>query len=809
MTHPIEKVAVLGAGTMGAGIAAHVANAGLPVLLLDIAPRELTPDEEKRGLTLESPKVRNRIVRAGFERLLKTKPPAFMSEEAKRRVALGNFEDDFEKLRDVDWIVEAVVEKLEIKRPLLGRLEKVRAASAIVTTNTSGLPIHALTEDRGEAFRRHFFGTHFFNPPRYMKLLEIIPGEADPAAVAALEDFATQRLGKGVVTSKDTPNFIANRVLSVHSSYVFRTTLEGGYRFEEVDAITGPLIGRPKTATFRLQDLVGIDVAHYVAQNLHELIPDDPYREELAKEAVGQLIGGLVERGRLGNKSGEGFYKKARDEKGRTTFLVLDPKTFDYEPQQEVRFESVGAVRKIADLGERLRELFSERFAGDRAARLAWDVVGHLLAYAAHAAPEIAHDLPSVDDAVRWGFSYEAGPFELWDLLGVAETAEKLEASGHDVAPWVREMLQSGRESFYRREAGRIVDVWDWQKKAAVKPETDPRAISIELLRGEGRELESNAGASLHNLGEGVLLCEFHSKANAIDGDVVAMLQKARELLDEDVWKGLVIGNDGDHFSVGADLRLLAKTAEAGERGPIEEMTRALQEALRDLRHSGKPTVAAVHGMALGGGCEVALGMARIVAAAESYFGLVEAGVGLIPAGGGLKELVRRVITPAMALAETDALHPARKVLETVAMAKVSSSAAEAAEMGFLGPEDRIVMNRGHLLSGARAEVLTMLAEGWAPPPAEELYAGGRDLLAALDLAVWSLAQAGWASAHDARVAGRVAWVIAGGDLSAPARLGDDYFLELEREAFSELAIEEKTRERIVYMLKTGKPLRN
>jgi len=809
MTATIDNVAVIGAGTMGAAIAAHCANAGLPVLLLDVVPGELTADEQRRGLTLDDPAVKNRVVRDGFERIGKIQPPSFMSARARELVRLGNLDDDLEAAGQAGWIVEAVVEKLEVKRRLMARLDAVRRPGAIVTTNTSGLPISRIAEGLSDGFRRHFFGTHFFNPPRYMKLLEIIRGaESDPAAVATIAELASRRLGKGVVYARDTPNFIGNRILSIHGSFVMDYALEHGYRFEEVDALTGPLIGRPKSATFRLQDLVGIDVAWFVAQNLHGLIPDDPHRDVLASPRLEKLIGGLIERGRLGNKSGHGFYRKTKGESGGTVFAVLDPETFDYEPQREPGFESLAAAGKVRDLGERIAALFDERFDEDRGARFARAVVSHFLGYAAAVAPEVAFDLPSVDRAIRWGFSYELGPFELWDRLGVAATAERMEAAGVAVAPWVRAMLEAGHASFYRREDGRTTGYWDWTAESYQDLHRDPRHIAVEDLRLDGKELRGNAGASLLDLGDGVLLLELHSKMNALDDRVAAMMNEARELLDDDAWRGLVIGNDGPDFSVGSNLVAVAEAARQGDFDGIRAASRALQEALQALRYAPKPVVSAVHGMALGGGCEVAIGTRRLLAAAESYLGLVEVGVGLLPAGGGLKELVRRVISPAMALADADPLPAARKALETAAMAVVSTSAAEAAELGFLGPEDRVVMNRDQLLWEARQEVLKMAEEG-RTPAAEKLYAGGRDLYAALRIAVWQLEQAGYASAHDALIARRVAYVLAGGDASAPRWVDEDVFLRLEREAFAELVATEKTQERIAYMLKTGKPLRN
>ncbi len=816
MNPPIERVAVLGAGTMGAAIAAHAANAGLPVLLLDVVPRELTPAEEKKGLTLESPVVRNRVVREGLERIGKIKPASFMSHAARRLVSVGNFDDDLERLAEVDWIVEAVVERLDVKRQLMARIDAVRSAGTIVTTNTSGLPIASIAEDLSDDFRRNFFGTHFFNPPRYMKLLEIIRGEeADPLAVSAFAEFANRTLGKGVVFCKDTPNFIGNRVLSVHGSYVMDYAPEHGYRFEEVDAVTGPLIGRPKTATFRLQDLVGIDVAAFVGKNLYRLIPDDPHREVLASPRIEQVIGGLIERGQLGNKSRAGFYRKTKGPGGKPAFEVLNPETFEYQPRQKVAFPALAEVAGIPRLGERLRALFDDKYlgeeggSGDRGARLAWAATSQLLGYAAAVAEDIAYDLTTIDDALRWGFGYEVGPFELWDRLGVADTVERMEEGGIEVAEWVKEMLFAEIGSFYRVQDGEVTGSYDWRTKAYADAGVDEHHLEVANLRRAAEPVATGASASLHDMGDGVLLLEFHSKMNAIDDDLVAMLVEARSQLDSDAYYGLVIGNDGANFSVGANLEQVATAALEGDFEGIGHAAGALQSALEAFRYGSKPVVAAVHGMALGGGAEIALGASRIVAHAESYVGLVEAGVGLLPAGGGLKELVRRLVSPAMERRENDPLPLAQKALENAAMAKVSTSAAEARELGFLGPHDRIVMNRDHLLYEAKQEVLQMGADGYLPPPPPAIYAGGRDLLAALKIVVWSLKMAGYASEHDALVAEKIAWVIAGGDLSAPAWVSDDYFLKLEREAFAELVATDKTQARIKHMLETGKPLRN
>jgi 3-hydroxyacyl-CoA dehydrogenase len=806
MEHSIQRVAVLGAGTMGAAIAAHVANAGLPVLLLDMPPREVTAREEKAGLTLDRPEVKNRIARDGLERARKIQPAAFMSRRAERLVEIGNFDDHLERLAEADWIVEAVVESLDVKRRLMARVEAARRPGSLITTNTSGLPIASIAAGRSADFRSHFFGTHFFNPPRYMQLVEIIRGdEADPLAVSALAELIVRKLGKGVVFCRDTPNFIGNRIMAIHGAFVMEMALDLGYRFEEADAVAGPLIGRPKTATFRLQDLVGIDVSYAVANNLHDLIPDDFYRRLLKAPQWTRVVGGLVERGRLGNKTGAGFYRKTE-----AGYEVLDPDTFDYRPQKEPAFEAVAEVAGIRDLGERLQALFADERRDRRGADLAWAAVRHFLAYAAEVAEEVAYDLASIDHAVRWGFAHELGPFELWDRLGVAETAERMEASGIEVADWVKEMMFAEIDSFYRVGGDGAVDgYYDWRAKGYVDLPLDEHCLRVADLRRAGEPVAENRSASLLDMGDGVLLLEFHSKMNSIDAGLVEMIEEARRQLDGDAFYGLVIGNDGKSFSVGANLKDVGETALKGDLDSLRDGARALQEVLAALRYGSKPVVAAVHGMALGGGAEIALGASRIVAHAESYVGLVEAGVGLVPAGGGLKELVRRSVSELMEDPGADPLPAARKILETVAMGKVSSSAAEAADWGFAGANDRVVMHRDHLLEEAKQEVLTMVAEDWLPPPPARLYAGGRDLYAALKLGVWAMQQAGWASDHDALVAEKIAWIVAGGALSSPQWVSEAYFLELEREAFAELAATEETQERIRHMLETGKPLRN
>jgi 3-hydroxyacyl-CoA dehydrogenase len=811
MPYQIQRVAVIGAGTMGAAIAAHVANAGLPVLLLDIPPESLTPEEEAKKLQLDHPAVRNRLVRAGFERMRKARPASFMSQAAERLVTLGNTADDLGKVAEADWVIEAIIEQLVPKQALMAQLEALRKPESIVTSNTSGLPIASLAEGRGEAFKRHFLGTHFFNPPRYMKLLEIIPTtETDLGVVQAMARFAEERLGKGVVFCKDTPNFIGNRLFSIGNSFALQSAFEQGYSIEEVDALTGPLLGRPKTATFRLHDLVGIDIAMHVARNLYELIPDDPYREVLRAPAIEKVIDEVVKRGWLGNKKGQGFYKQGRDAEGNRVFMILNPETFQYEMPQKPRFEAVGAVRKIEDLGQRLTALFDERWHEDRAARFIESVVSYELAYTAYCAPEIAHDLKSIDDAMRWGFGFQLGPFQLWDRLGVAGTIAKMEKAGLTVAAWVKQMLEVGCESFYQVEQGRVTGYYDWETQQYKRLQVNPRHVSLEELRHSQRLLHQNGSASLYNMGDGVLLLEFHSKMNSLDEEIIKMMIQAKKVLEEDEsFVGMVIGNEGEAFCAGANLFVLVMAAQQGMLDQVEIQLKNLQNILLAFRYSPKPVVVAVHNQALGGGAEVVLGGSRAVAHAESYMGQVEPGVGLVPAAGGVTALVRRILSRAMQVPYTDPLPLAQTILETVGMAKVGSSAAESAELGFLEATDRIIMNRDHLLYEAKQEVLVMVAEGYIPPVPAQLYAGSRDLYATLKMGIWLMQQSGAITEHEALVGNKLAYIISGGDLSAAQLVDEQYFLNLERQAFLELLKTEKTQARIRHMLEQGKPLRN
>jgi 3-hydroxyacyl-CoA dehydrogenase len=806
MGYTINRVAVIGAGTMGAAIAAHLANVGIPSYLLDIAPRELTPQEEKKGLSLDHPAVRNRIVNGGLGRCIKARPANFYVQDNVDLITVGNLEDNFDWLGEVDWIIEVVVERLDIKQQLMARIEEVRKPGTIVTTNTSGIPIHQIADGRSEEFQQHFCGTHFFNPPRYLKLLELIPHEKNsPELLAFLQDFGTRVLGKGVVLCKDTPNFIANRMLSVGMAYGLNYALEEGYTIEEVDAITGPTIGRPKTATFRLSDLVGIDVGAFVSNNLYDAIPHDPYREVLKNEKTTKLVTAMIDKGWLGNKTGQGYYKKTYVD-GERQFWLLNPGTMEYEAPVKPRFDSVGAARKLDDVSKRL-ELMA--YAEDRAGAYAWYLLSRLVVYAASCVPEISDDIVSVDNACRWGFVWELGPFETWDAIGVTRSVERLQGEGVEIPAWVQEMLDGGFETFYQRDGGRVVGYYDPQSKAYKPLPVDPNVISIKDLKAEGKELHKNASASLLDMGDGVLLLEFHSKANSLDDDIFNMALTALDELKKDRWKGMVIGNQGVHFCAGANLFAIAVGSQQGEFEQIDAVVSKMQDILMSMRYSPKPVVAAPFGMVLAGGCEVIMAASRIVAAAESYIGLIEFGVGLLPAGGGTKELVRRVISPPMKIKDAQVLPFLQQAFEQIGLAKVATSAAEARAMKFLGESDRIIVNQDHLLAEAKKTVLDMVRDGYRPPAPAKVYAAGRDAYAALQLALYQMNEAGWASDYDRLVGKKIGYVMCGGDLSAPTWVDEQYILDLEREAFVALCHEEKTIKRIWHMLQTNKPLRN
>ncbi len=760
----IHRVAVLGAGTMGSQIAAHCANAGLSVVLLDLD---------------------RRVAEQGLERARALKPDPLFTPESLERIALGGFDTDLGQLAACDWIIEAIVERLDAKRALLEKVDAVRRADTVVSTNTSGLSIAALAEGRSESFRRHFLGTHFFNPPRYLHLLELVPGPAtDPAVLATMTAFADHRLGKGVVVAKDTPNFIANHIGLYGVLRILEVLAAGQFTIEEIDAITGPAIGRPKSATFRTLDLAGLDILADVARNLsarpHPAVPDpDAFR-------LPALVEELVGRGWVGEKAGRGFYRRERREDG-SEILVLDPATMEYRPPQPVKLPSLEAARSIDDPARRIRTLFLGR---DRVGEFLRATLGPTLVYAARVAPDIAHSIDDVDRAMRWGFGWELGPFETWDAIGVREVLDACQVS--TPPPLVEEVLARGANRF--RESG--------------LPPAGPDLLILTAARASGRVLGRNPGASLVDLGDGVLAVALHSKMNTIGADTVEMLHRGLKEASRN-FAALVVATEAANFSAGANLMLLLLEAQEGNWDEIDRMVRAFQQVNLALRYADVPVVVAPVGLCLAGGCEIALHADRVQAAAEAYIGLVEVGVGLIPAGGGCKEMLARAMEAIPQGTNVDPLPYVQRAFETIALAKVSTSAPDARRLGYLRDLDRITMNAERLVADAKALALARVQEGYQPPPRRRLLVGGEPLGAALKLGVHLAWRAGRISDHDALIGRKLAWVMSGGALPHATMVDEQYVLDLEREAFVSLLGEAKTRERIVYTLKTGKPLRN
>lgn len=797
MAFHIRKAGVIGSGTMGGGIAALLAGVGIPVTLLDIPSKGTNPGDPAAK--------RNAMVADNLGKLKKSRIPAIFHPDDVDRVQIGNLDDDLEKLSDADWIIEVIVERLDVKQALMAKLEEVRKPGSIISSNTSGLSINAIAEGRSEDFQRHFLGTHFFNPPRHLKLLEIIPGQhTDPEVVEFMSRFGADTLGKGVVPAKDTPNFIANRFVSIVGTFGTAYAIRNGFTVEEVDSLTGPLIGRPKSGTFRLSDVVGNDIFVHVAANLYPNIPDDPEREILKDEGVARVYDFLMKNNYLGDKTGQGFFKKVEKD-GAKEFWPLDLNTLEYVPPQKVRFDSVGKVRKIEDTAARIKALVAE---SDRAAQYVWHLHAYYLAYASQMVGQIADDLQSIDNANKWGFAHELGAFEIWDALGVAETTTRIESDGYKVAAWVHEMLNAGITTFYQRDnTGALTGVYDPVSKnyKAVAPDT--RTVTLNRLRQSGKEVFTNAGASLIDLDDGVLLMEFHTKANTLDTDIMAAFDEGFARLDSD-FDAMIVSNQGDMFSAGANLMLIAMTLANQDFTQLEALIKQGQDLAQRMRFFHKPVVAAPFDKALGGGCEFSMGAQRIVAHAELYIGLVEMGIGVIPGFGGCKEMVRRVVNPVARVQNADTLPAVQKVFEQIALAKVSTSAMEARAMGILTDADHIVMNRDHLIAEAKTIALDM-AHTFTPVIPEKVYAAGQEAKSALTVGVYGMASGKYITEYEAKLARKLAGVLCGGNLTSPGWMDEQYFLDLERETFLSLAGEQKTLERIQHMLTTGKPLRN
>ncbi len=816
MKRRIEKAVVLGAGTMGSRIAAHFANAGLPCILLDIVPPNLPADAPVGE--------RNKIVRAGLDAAKKSKPAAFFTAALAEKMAIGNFDDDLARCAEADWIIEVVAENLEIKRKLLARVAQFRKPGAIVTTNTSGLPVHLIAEGMSEEFQQHWAGTHFFNPPRYLKLVEVIPGpKTSSEVVESLSEFCDRRLGKGVVVAKDTPNFIANRIGTFSMLNALRLMGTLGMTVEEVDACTGPAVGWPKSATFRTADIVGLDVLVHVVKNIYETAPGDESREMYKVPA---LVEEMAKRGWLGDKTGQGFYKKVKGE-GEKEILTLDVNTMEYRARQNAKFASLEMGKAIEDTRERLRALVGpvlEGQKGDKAQQFLWGALSEMCLYAARRVPEISDNVVDVDRALRWGFAWELGPFEIIDAIGVKAFAGQVQKEGRELPAVIEKVLASGRKGFYASEKG-TTTVFDIGNGTSKKVEEPEGIIILKSLKDAGREVERNSGASLIDLGDGVVCCEFHAKMNAIGADLIAMLHKGLKRLETD-FDAMVIANQAVNFSVGANLMLVLVGAQEQEWDELHMAVKQFQNINLAIKYAPKPVVAAPQGMALGGGCEVSLHAAKIQAAAEAYIGLVETGVGLIPGGGGTKEMLIRANERAGGTgsspffspeSDLDLFHALKPVFEAIAMAKVGTSAEECRDLGYLRREDGVSLNRDRLVADAKEAALALVRGGYKPLAATwqegaqttQIKVLGEQFLAGAKLAIHMMLRGGYASEYDAHVGRKLANILAGGALTSPQLVSEQYVLDLEREAFVSLCGEKKTQERIAHTLKTGKPLRN
>ncbi|WP_442600409.1 3-hydroxyacyl-CoA dehydrogenase NAD-binding domain-containing protein [Neobacillus sp. D3-1R] len=790
----IKKAAVLGSGVMGSGIAAHLANIGIPTLLLDIVPRELTEAEIAKGLTLENKQVRNRISSTAIQKLLKQKPAPLTSKSNLALIEAGNLEDDMQRLAEVDWIIEVVVENLAVKKQIFDKVDQFRKLGSIVSSNTSGISVEAMVEGRSEDFQKHFLGTHFFNPPSYLKLLEVIPTkQTSPEVLAFIKEFGEDVLGKGVVEAKDTPNFIANRIGTYGLLVTVQEMLKGGYSVGEVDSVTGPLIGRPKSATFRTLDVVGLDTFAHVAKNVYDQV------EGAEKEVfeVPAFMKQMLEKGWLGSKSGQGFFlKQGKD------ILELDPNTLEYGPRKKLKTAATELSKQEKGLANKLKALV---YSDDRAGQLLWNIFSPVLIYSAHLLGTIADDIVAVDNAMKWGFGWELGPFETWDAIGLKKSVSKMEEGNLQVPTWIKEMLDNGHESFYKEENGQLYYYSNGEYKQVSQ---NPKVINLKTVKKQKEVIKKNSGASLIDLGDGVALLEFTSPNNAIGFDIIQMINFAVDEVEKN-YKGLVIGNQGKNFCVGANLAMILMEAQDDNYYEIDMVVRQFQNAMMKIKYSKKPVVAAPFGMTLGGGSEVCLPAAQIQASSETYMGLVEVGVGLIPGGGGNKELYIKHLNNAPKGVDFDLQKVANKVFETIAMAKVSTSADEAFENNFLNSKDGISVNGDHLLYDAKQAVLSLYEKGYKAPVRKKVPVVGETGYATLLSGAHAMFLSGYISEHDLKIAKKLAFVIAGGKVPFGTEVDEQYLLDLEREAFLSLVAEPKSQARMQHMLVKGKPLRN
>ncbi|WP_225410481.1 3-hydroxyacyl-CoA dehydrogenase NAD-binding domain-containing protein [Stigmatella hybrida] len=797
MTTRIRKVAVLGAGVMGSGIAAHLANSGVRALLLDIVPPKAGPGEDT-----SSKAFRNKFVLGALANLRKQKPSPIVSEQVFASLEVGNLEDDIARIAECDWVIEVVKEDLAVKQALFEKVEKHLRKDAIVSSNTSGLSIAGMLQGRGADFRKRFLVTHFFNPVRYMKLLELVAGpETDAEVVKAIHTFGEGVLGKGIVYGKDTTNFIANRIGVYGMMRTIAEMQKAELTVEEVDKIFGPAMGRPKSAVFRTADIVGLDTFTHVAKNCFDTLTQDEERQTFAAP---DFLQKMVEKGMLGDKSGSGFYKKGKGGGGDKEILALDLKTLDYRPQNKVRYESLGAARDVEDVRERVATVMKGQ---DKAAKFAERVTLDVLAYSSRRIPEIADDIVNIDRGMRWGFGWDVGPFETWDAYGVKAGVERMKELGLKPAAWVEQMLASGRESFYGVQDGRDT-YWDIASKSVKPVPESARIAKVEYLKRGNKKIDSNGSATLWDMGDGVTLLEFHSKMNSIDDDIIAMVGTALDETEKN-HLGLVVGNDGANFSAGANIFGLLWAARNGEFDTLRKMVGAFQAANQRMRYSPVPVVTAPFNLTLGGGAEMAMGGNAIQAAAELYMGLVEVGVGLIPGGGGTMQLLRNVYGAYSADKDFDPFPFIKKVFLAVGMAKVATSAEEARELGFLSANDGISANRDFQLHDAKQRVLGMAKAGFRAPRPSRFRLPGPSGFATIDMLLYDMALNNQISAHDRKIAQKLARVLTGGDTSPSVLLTEERLLELELEAFLSLCGEEKTQDRLQFMLEKGKPLRN
>ncbi|WP_297695625.1 3-hydroxyacyl-CoA dehydrogenase/enoyl-CoA hydratase family protein [uncultured Eudoraea sp.] len=801
MNKHIKKVAVIGSGIMGSGIACHFANIGVEVLLLDIVPRELNEKEKSKGLTLKDKVVRNRIVNDSLGIALKSKPSPIYHSKFASRIKTGNLEDDISKVGQVDWIIEVVVERLDIKKTVFENLEKHRSPGTLITSNTSGIPIKFMSEGRSDDFQENFCGTHFFNPARYLKLFEIIPGpKTKPDVLDFLNSYGEKFLGKTSVVAKDTPAFIGNRIGIFSIQSLFHMVKELGLTVEEVDKLTGPVIGRPKSATFRTVDVVGLDTLVHVANGIHENCKDDE-RHELFK--LPEFIRTMSENKWLGSKTGQGFYKKVKSKEGKTEILSLDLDTMDYRSKKRANFATLETTKSIDKVIDRFKVLVNGK---DKAGDFYRKSFAALFAYVSHRIPEITDELYKIDDAMKAGFGWEHGPFQIWDAIGLENGLKMMADEGHSPASWIKELTDSGASSFYSVKDGATY-FYDIPRKTMAKVPGQDAFIILDNIR-KSNEVFKNSGVVIEDLGDGILNVEFQSKMNTIGGDVLAGLNKAVDLAEKD-FQGLVIGNQAANFSVGANIGMIFMMAVEQEYDELNMAIKYFQDTMMRMRYSSIPTVSAPHGMCLGGGCELSLHADKVVAASETYIGLVEFGVGVIPGGGGSKEMALRASDT---FRKNDVeLNVLQEYFLTIGMAKVSTSAYEAYDLGILQKgKDIVVVNKDRQIATAKSHAKLLAESGYTQPiKRKDVKVLGKQALGMFLVGTDSMEAGNYISEHDKKIADKLAYVMAGGDLSEATLVSEQYLLDLEREAFLSLCTERKTLERIQHMLKTGKPLRN